>query len=174
MSEASLLMHNHAAAQFLYRLAKSARKHWCGLTVVTQDAADLLGSDLGQAVLANAATKLFMKQDPATIDTVVETFRLSPSERQFLLAAGKGEGLFFARGTRAALKIEACETEHRLATTAPQELAARGGHAARAVRLAPGVPPGASAADRIPGSDAPRRQPILHTADEEHPQWPAR
>ena len=35
-------------------MAKSARKHWAGLTVVTQDAGDLLGSPLGQAVIAIA------------------------------------------------------------------------------------------------------------------------
>jgi hypothetical protein len=39
------------------------------------------------------------------------------------VAAGKGEGLFFARGAHVALTIEASPAEHRLATTAPRELA---------------------------------------------------
>ena len=55
VDEAWLLMREPEGARFLFRLAKSARKLWCGVTVVTQDAADLLGSELGQAVVTNAA-----------------------------------------------------------------------------------------------------------------------
>ena len=87
--------------------------------------ADFLGADHGRTVLTNAASKLLMKQDSATIEPVVAAFQLSPEERQFLLAAGKGEGLFFARGSHVALKVEASPAEHRLATTAPRELAER-------------------------------------------------
>src|SRR5439155_619898 len=50
VDEAWLLMREPAGARFLFRLAKSARKRWCGLTAITQDAPDLLGSELGQAV----------------------------------------------------------------------------------------------------------------------------
>jgi hypothetical protein len=74
-------------------------------------------------VLANAAIKLLMRQDSATIEPVVTAFGLSAEERQFLLGANKGEGLFFARGSHVALTVEASPLEHRLATTAPRELA---------------------------------------------------
>ncbi|MCX6021483.1 MAG: conjugal transfer protein TraC, partial [Chloroflexi bacterium] len=100
-----------------------ARKYYLGLVTITQDVGDFLASDQGRTVLANAAIKLLMKQDSATIDPVVGAFQLSPEERQFLLAAGKGEGLFFARGSHVALRIAASPAEHRLATTAPRELA---------------------------------------------------
>ena len=40
-----------------------------------------------------------------------------------VLGANKGEGLLFARGVRLRLTIEASPAEHRLATTAPRELA---------------------------------------------------
>ena len=60
-------------------------------------------SEHGRTVLANAAIKLLMQQDSATIEPVVAAFRLSPEERQFLLGAAKGEGLFFARGSHVAL-----------------------------------------------------------------------
>jgi hypothetical protein len=76
-------------------------------------------------VLTNAAIKLLMKQDSATIQPVVGAFQLSDDERQFLLSAAKGEGLFFARGSHVALKVEASPAEHRLVTTAPRELAER-------------------------------------------------
>jgi len=45
-SIAVALIHEPAGARFLYRLAKSARKRWCGLTTVTQDPGHLLGHDL--------------------------------------------------------------------------------------------------------------------------------
>lgn len=35
-----------------------------GRTVITQDVADVLGTDLGQAVVANAATQVLLKQAP--------------------------------------------------------------------------------------------------------------
>ncbi|MDA8285572.1 MAG: conjugal transfer protein TraC, partial [Actinomycetota bacterium] len=81
VDEAWLLMAERSGAEFLFRMAKSARKHWAGLTVVTQDAADLLGSPLGQAVVANAATQILLRQAPQSIDTLAEAFGLSAGER---------------------------------------------------------------------------------------------
>ncbi|MGE3599179.1 MAG: VirB4-like conjugal transfer ATPase, CD1110 family [Dehalococcoidia bacterium] len=133
----SLLQYAEGGA-FLASLARRARKYYLGLVTITQDVADFLTSDHGRTVLGNAATKLLMKQDSATIEPVVTAFQLSPEERQFLLAAGKGEGLFFARGSHIALKVEASPAEHRLATTAPRELAEQAtGPAAAAPGAAP-------------------------------------
>ena len=127
IDEAWSLMQYPEGGAFLAGMARRARKYYLGLVTVTQDVADFLGVDHGRTVLANAALKLLMKQDAAIIDPVVQAFRLSAEERQFLLAAGKGEGLFFARGSHVALKIEASPAEHRLATTSPRELAQGGG-----------------------------------------------
>jgi len=123
IDEAWSLMQYPEGGAFLASMARRARKYYLGLVTITQDVADFLGSEHGRTVLANAAIKLLMKQDGSTIDPVVAAFQLSPEERQFLLAAGKGEGLFFARGTHVALKVEASPAEHRLATTAPRDLA---------------------------------------------------
>lgn len=122
--EAWKLMRYPAGGAFLADLARRARKYYLGLLTVTQDVSDFLGSEYGRTVLTNAAVKLLMKQDSTTIEPVVQAFRLSPEERQFLLAAAKGEGLLFAKGSHMALKVEASPLEHRLVTSAPQELAA--------------------------------------------------
>ncbi len=121
--EAWKLMKYPAGGEFLAELSRRARKYYLGLLTVTQDVSDFLQSAHGRTVLTNAAAKLLMKQDSTTIEPVVDAFRLSPEERQFLLGSAKGEGLFFARGGHLALKVEASPLEHRLATTAPQELA---------------------------------------------------
>jgi len=55
----------------------------------------------------------------------VNAFRLSEHERQVLLAADKGEGLFFVKGGHMGIKVEASPREHSFITTAPQELAAQ-------------------------------------------------
>ncbi|MFJ4790045.1 VirB4 family type IV secretion system protein [Streptomyces sp. NPDC088794] len=124
VDEAWLLMKEPAGAQFLFRMAKASRKHWAGLTVATQDSADVLGSDLGKAVVANAATQILLRQAPQAIDEITQTFDLSEGERQFLLTADRGQGLLSAGTQRVAFASVASPTEHYLVTTDPAELVA--------------------------------------------------
>ena len=108
------LLREGEGARFLYRLAKAARKRRAGVAVVTQDAADLLGSDLGQAVIANAATQILMRQAPQAIDLIAETFALTGGEARMLLAAGRGEALLLAGSHRVAFQTVASAREHQL------------------------------------------------------------
>ncbi|GGM80975.1 hypothetical protein GCM10012275_59530 [Longimycelium tulufanense] len=124
VDEAWLLMQQRAGAEFLWRMAKSARKHWAGLTVATQDVGDVLGSDLGKAIISNAATQILLRQAPQAIDDIVRTFALSEGERQFLLSANTGQGLLCSGTQRVALQAIASNAEHQLITTDPAELAA--------------------------------------------------
>jgi type IV secretory pathway VirB4 component len=117
VDEAWLLMAEPSGAEFLFRMAKSARKHHAGLTVVTQDAADLLGSPLGQAVVSNAATQILLRQAPQGIDLLADAFGLSAGERNFLLSAQRGQGLLAAGADRAAFAAVASPAEHRLCVT---------------------------------------------------------
>jgi type IV secretory pathway VirB4 component len=126
IDEAWQLVQHPEGARFLAAMARQARKHYLGLTTITQDVADFLATPEGHTVLANAATRLLLRQDASTIDAVTHTFQLSVGERQFLLSCGKGEGLFMARGSRVALRVVASPQEHALATTDPVELAALG------------------------------------------------
>ncbi|GHH62407.1 VirB4 family type IV secretion system protein [Lentzea cavernae] len=123
VDEAWLLMKEHAGAEFLFRMAKASRKHWAGLTVATQDTADVLGSDLGKAVVANAATQILLRQAPQAIDEITRTFDLSMGERQFLLSADRGQGLLSTGTQRVAFQSIASPTEHHLVTSNPAELA---------------------------------------------------
>lgn len=122
VDEAWLLMRDPVGAEFLFRLAKSARKYWCGLTVVTQDAADLLNTELGRAVVANAATQIVLGQAPQVIDILSDSFHLSEGERNFLLTAERGEGIIAASRQRVAFRAIASEAEHQLVTSDPAEL----------------------------------------------------
>lgn len=123
VDEAWLLMRERSGADFLFRMAKASRKHWAGLTVATQDTADVLGSELGKAVVANAATQILLRQASQAIDEITQTFDLSAGERQFLLSADRGQGLLSAGTQRVAFQSIASPTEHYLATSNPAELA---------------------------------------------------
>ncbi|TQN32648.1 uncharacterized protein DUF87 [Haloactinospora alba] len=121
VDEGWLLMQQPEGAKFLYRLAKAARKRWVGLTVATQDAADVLGSELGQAVVANAATQVLMRQFPQSIDRIAEAFALSEGEKQRLLTAAPGDALLCSGDRRVAFHVVASDYEHSLVTTNPAE-----------------------------------------------------
>ena len=127
IDEAWSLIQQEEGARFLSSMARQARKHYLGLTTVTQDVEDFLSTPEGHTVLANSSVQLLMRQDSSTIDAVAQTFRLSAGEREFLLSCKKGEGLFMAQGGRVPLKVVASPLEHSLATTDPAELAQREG-----------------------------------------------
>jgi hypothetical protein len=118
VDEAWTLLQTRAGARFLARMARSSRRHLAGLTIATQDAADVLGSELGRAVVHNAATQILLRQSTQVIDNVVRTFDLSHGERDFLLRAGQGQGLVVTAGRRMAVQTVASPgTEHSLITT---------------------------------------------------------
>ncbi|WP_460431782.1 VirB4 family type IV secretion system protein, partial [Amycolatopsis echigonensis] len=123
VDEAWLLMQDPAGARFLHRMAKAARKHWAGLTIATQDVGDVLGTDLGKAIIANAATQILLRQAPQAIEEIVETFNLSEGEKQFLISADKGQGLLSTGTQRVAFQSLASPQENALITTSPEFLA---------------------------------------------------
>lgn len=124
VDEAWYLMQYPDSAQFLYSIAKRARKYYLGLTTLTQDVEDFLASDFGKAIVTNSSIQILLKQHPAAIDRVANIFYLSDGEKRLLLAANIGEGLFFAGPNHVAIQVVASPEEHRLATSKPSELLA--------------------------------------------------
>ncbi|MFC7106928.1 ATP-binding protein [Nonomuraea rubra] len=150
VDEAWLLMKEPEGARFLFRMAKAARKHWAGLAVVTQDAADLLGSELGQAVVANAASQVLLRQAPQAIGAVGDAFDLTDGERQFLLTAERGEALLVAGpACRTALSIVSSPAEAILVTTDPKVLAELEQHHPQPGQPPPPRPPVPQDTDQI-------------------------
>ncbi len=117
VDEAWQLLRDGEGARFLFRMAKAARKRSTGLTVVTQDAADVLGTDLGLAVVSNAATQILMRQAPQAIDAVTTAFGLTVGEARLLLNAPQGEGLLIAGNTRIGFRAVASAAEANVAQT---------------------------------------------------------
>ena len=122
VDEAWHMMRYPDTAQFLWSVVKRARKYFLGLTTITQDVEDFLGQDIGKAIVTNSAMQVLLKQSPAAIDRIGEVFYLSQGEKQLLLAANVGEGIFFAGPHHAPIRVVASEEENKLITTKPQEV----------------------------------------------------
>jgi type IV secretory pathway VirB4 component len=114
VDEAWLMLRAGLGAQFLFRLAKSARKYGAGLSVITQDAADVLATEVGRAVVSNAATQVLLRQAPQAINAVAEAFGLTDGEQAFLLSCARGDALLAAGSSRVAFHSLASDIEHDL------------------------------------------------------------
>jgi hypothetical protein len=122
IDEAWWLMQHEDSAKFIYSLVKRSRKYYLGITTITQDVNDFLGSPYGQAIVNNSALQLLMKQSPSGIDMVSKTFLLTQGERYLLLESNVGEGIFFAGAKHVAIKIVASYTEDQIITSDPRQL----------------------------------------------------
>lgn len=122
VDEAWYLMKHEDSATFLYGIAKRARKYYLGLTTITQDVEDFLNSPYGKAIVTNSSIQILMRQSPAAIDTIGKVFYLSQGEKNLLLSAEVGRGLFFAGNNHVAIRVVASPEEHQLVTSKPEEL----------------------------------------------------
>ena len=124
VDEAWQLMKFDDSANFMFSLAKRARKYFLGLTTISQDVEDFLSNKMGRAVVANSSLQLLLKQAPSAVDIVAQTFKLTAEEQNRLSQFPVGEGLFFAGLNHVIIRILASQTEAELISTNPQALAA--------------------------------------------------
>ncbi|HBB38072.1 MAG: Type IV secretory pathway VirB4 component-like protein [Candidatus Magasanikbacteria bacterium GW2011_GWD2_43_18] len=122
IDEAWWLMQHEDSAKFMFALVKRCRKYYLGVTTITQDVNDFLGSQYGQAIVTNSALQLLLRQSPAAIDMIQKTFLLTEGEKYLLLEGAVGEGIFFAGLKHAAIKVIASYTEDQLITSNPEQL----------------------------------------------------
>ncbi len=119
VDEAWQLMKYDDSANFLFSLAKRARKYYLGLTTITQDVEDFMSSKMGRAIVANSSMQLLLKQSSAAVDVLSDVFKLTEEEKKRLSNFPVGQGLFFAGQNHVHIQIIASETEESLITTNP-------------------------------------------------------
>jgi len=124
VDEAWQLMKYEDSANFLFSLAKRARKYNLGITTITQDVEDFMGSRMGRAIVANASMQLLLKQSPSAIDVLTDVFKLTSEERNRLGQFPVGQGLFFAGQNHVHIQVVASEQETMLITTNPSQVQA--------------------------------------------------
>lgn len=111
VDEAWYLIKNKDSGAYLFNFAKRSRKYLLGLTTVTQDVEDFIATSEGRAIITNSSLQIILKQSTASADAITKTFFLTGGERHFLLAAGVGEGLFFAGQNHVGFKVIASDDE---------------------------------------------------------------
>jgi conjugal transfer ATP-binding protein TraC len=122
VDEAWQLMKYDDSANFLFSLAKRARKYFLGLTAITQDVEDFMGSKMGRAIVANASMQMLLKQSTSAVDVLAEVFKLTEEEKKRLAQFPVGQGLFFAGANHVHIQVIASPTETSLITTNPQQV----------------------------------------------------
>jgi conjugal transfer ATP-binding protein TraC len=122
IDEAWIMMKNEDSATFLFGLVKRARKYYLGISTITQDVEDFLRSPYGRPIITNSSIQLLLKQAPATIDIVVKAFDLTDAEKNFLLGAEVGTGIFFAGKRHVTMQIVPSYFEDQIITTNPEQL----------------------------------------------------
>ncbi len=125
VDEAWYLMKYEDSASFIFAIAKRCRKYYLGLTTATQDVEDFLSGEYGKPVLTNSSIQILLKQSPSEIDAVANVFFLSEGEKQLLLSAGVGEGIFFAGQNHVAIQVVAAPFENDIITSNPEEIMMR-------------------------------------------------
>lgn len=125
VDEAWQLMQYDDSANFLFSLAKRARKYYLGLTTISQDVEDFMGSKMGRAIVSNSSIQLLLKQSASAVDVLSDVFKLTEEERKRLANFPVGQGLFFAGSNHVHIQIIASDTEHKLITTNPGEKSVR-------------------------------------------------
>ena len=82
VDEAWQLMKYEDSANFMFSLAKRARKYNLGITTITQDVEDFMGSRMGRAIVANASMQFLLKQSPSAVDVLTDVFKLTSEEKK--------------------------------------------------------------------------------------------
>jgi type IV secretory pathway VirB4 component len=119
VDEAWQLMRYEDSANFLFSLAKRARKYNLGITTITQDVEDFMASRMGRAIVANASMQILLKQSPTAVDVLADVFKLTSEEKKRLSQFPVGQGLFFAGQNHVHIQVIASPTENELIVTTP-------------------------------------------------------
>lgn len=122
VDEAWYVMKFPVGADFLFNIAKRGRKYYVGLTTISQDIPDFMSTAQGKAIVTNSSMQLLMKQSPAAIDVIQETFNLTESEKFYLLEARVGFGLFFLGSNHVGIRVLASYAEDQIITSDPRQL----------------------------------------------------
>ena len=146
VDEAWQLMKYEDSANFLFSLAKRARKYNLGITTITQDVEDFMASRMGRAIVANASMQFLLKQSPTAVDVLADVFKLTSEEKKRLSQFPVGQGLFFAGQNHVHIQVIASPTENELIVTNPTPQAAPALQAQVQPPAAPGPQPVTSAA----------------------------
>jgi type IV secretory pathway VirB4 component len=121
IEEAWQLLQYQDSANFMFLLAKRARKYYLGLTTISQDVEDMMNSQMGRAIVSNSSMQLLLKQSVSAVDVLQQVFKLTNEEKKRLTQFPIGQGLLFAGSNHVHIMVKASPTETDLVTTDPKQ-----------------------------------------------------
>lgn len=122
IDEAWQLLKYQDSANFMFSLAKRARKYYLGLTTISQDVEDMMSSQMGRAIVSNSSMQLLLKQSTSAVDVLAAVFKLTSEEKKRLSQFPVGQGLLFAGQNHVHIQVIASPTETSLISTNPDEI----------------------------------------------------
>lgn len=122
IDESWSLLSRTEEAGYIFEIVKTCRKFNMGLLMINQEVEGLFNSPAGKSALANSAYTLLMRQKPAVIKNICDTFNLSNAEKQHLLTCAVGEGLLIMEDDHSKIKVVASEDEKKIITTNADDL----------------------------------------------------
>lgn len=122
IDEAWQLLKYQDSANFMFSLAKRARKYYLGLTTISQDVEDMMTSQMGRAIVSNSSMQLLLKQSVSAVDVLGSVFKLTAEERKRLSQFPVGQGLLFAGSNHVQIQIVSSATEASLVSTNPEDV----------------------------------------------------
>lgn len=122
VDEAWWLMKYDIGGDFLFNIAKRARKYYLGLVTISQDVPDFLSSPKGKAIITNSSMQILMKQSPTAIEVVQQAFNLTDAEKYYLLEARVGLGLLFVDQDHIGIRVVSSYAEDQIITSDPRQI----------------------------------------------------
>lgn len=94
IDEAWSLLRLKNTSEFITNSFKTYRKYRCSVVAITQEVVDLIGKDCGIAIQANAANKVFLRQEPQVVDSLKGFASLSDKDVELLKSIETQKGKY--------------------------------------------------------------------------------
>ena len=126
IDEAWSLLNTQNTAVFLEQAFRTFRKYGCSVIAITQQTQDFKGTTAGQAILANAPNRIYLKQAPEVIAAMKSELDLSDTDIMILktLDTVKGkfsEALIKAGNSGGVVRLISDPTSYWMFTTDPRD-----------------------------------------------------
>ncbi len=97
VDEAHAVTRFASTSDFLARMAKQARKHWCETIAASQDPLDFTATAAGRALILNSCRTWLLRCEEVALPDLARAAHLSEREQALLLRAPAGQGLLLAQ-----------------------------------------------------------------------------
>lgn len=111
VDEAHFVTRFGSTGDFLARMAKQARKHWCETIAASQDPLDFTATAAGRALILNSCRTWLLRCEEVALPDLARAASLSERERAHLIRCPAGQGLLLsqhpaAKGERLRIPFE--------------------------------------------------------------------